>query len=483
MSNLINHCRKGLAGKAQPGTELAEIPGATAAEHVLNSKKLIAKHSLKDEDRVEAEKEKKKIVRRMAKDNTLRLKAMLKEKESKSGGGGEEGGGRAIIEKDEEDCQGEEVGEGGCSGMAAAPNGDGDTDVDDDGDYENEGARERASKATGLLDAQLWEFDAEAESFFNDSIVCARKDDEAIERAEKQRKIEAAKLEAVKPKRAKATRTSAGPRKSKEGKEGKSSVSNDKVKKERRKREKKEIEDMGDQTETEGEDEEGETDSDDDAPLTAMVRKPRSSSGKARGASGVPKVRQEATSLVLDKAMRSNADAKKVRVSKAAKESLKGLAKTFLIDLLACPEVKSNVKESSVKAAVRAWVPAGQGLDGLGNKVRGSLKCPPELKVSTCAIKRQIKAIHSGYVDGDLKKLPTAGVERVQAIVGFFCECLVEQAIGIAVFQGVKVITNEWLDSAGSDPHTHVHTSSVEQLSAPFGSAQTHSKWIDQWSW
>ncbi len=38
-------------------------------------------------------------------------------------------------------------------------------------------------------------------------------------------------------------------------------------------------------------------------------------------------------------------------------------------------------------------------------------------------------------------------MERVQALVALFCEGLIQQMLGVAVFQGTKTVTNTWLDS------------------------------------
>jgi hypothetical protein len=40
------------------------------------------------------------------------------------------------------------------------------------------------------------------------------------------------------------------------------------------------------------------------------------------------------------------------------------------MDLLECPELEQTINEKSVKKAIRAWIPSGQGFEGLGTKMR-----------------------------------------------------------------------------------------------------------------
>ena len=88
----------------------------------------------------------------------------------------------------------------------------------------------------------------------------------------------------------------------------------------------------------------------------ARVRKPR-----------MPKQRQVASAVMVDKALKEDADARKVRFNDAGKLKLKELASNFLGGLLGRPELSGKMSERAVKQAIRTWIPY---LGGVGELMR-----------------------------------------------------------------------------------------------------------------
>ena len=88
----------------------------------------------------------------------------------------------------------------------------------------------------------------------------------------------------------------------------------------------------------------------------ARVRKPR-----------MPKKRQVASAVMVDKALKEDADARKVRFNDAGKLKLKELASNFLGGLLGRPELCGKMSERAVKQAIRTWIP---DVGGVGELMR-----------------------------------------------------------------------------------------------------------------
>ena len=93
----------------------------------------------------------------------------------------------------------------------------------------------------------------------------------------------------------------------------------------------------------------------------ARVRKPR-----------VPKQRQVASAVMVDRALKEDADARKVRFNDAGKLKLKELANSFLGGLLGRPELCGKMSERAVKCAIRSWIP---DLGGAGELMRCACVC------------------------------------------------------------------------------------------------------------
>ena len=93
-----------------------------------------------------------------------------------------------------------------------------------------------------------------------------------------------------------------------------------------------------------------------DGATREKVRKPRA-----------PKKRQDASAVMIDRVLRSDADAKKIRWDQSAKDKLKQMASNFLGGLLGRPELSGTMSERAVKLAIRTWIP---GLDGVGEWMR-----------------------------------------------------------------------------------------------------------------
>jgi hypothetical protein len=148
--------------------------------------------------------------------------------------------------------------------------------------------------------------------------------------------------------------------------------------------------------------------------------------------------RQDASAVMLDKALKEDVDAKKVRFHLSAKDKLKEMTKNLLGGLLSRPELSGKMAERAVKQAIRGWIP---GLAGVGQDMRGSVTPSKHLVVPKEPLKREIKALHPSCASGTLKSLSNKGIRRVEAILGFFSQALVQQVAGIALARGTKIIT------------------------------------------
>ena len=70
---------------------------------------------------------------------------------------------------------------------------------------------------------------------------------------------------------------------------------------------------------------------------------------------------------MVDRALKEDADARKVRFNDAGKLKLKELANSFLGGLLGRPELCGKMSERAVKCAIRSWIP---DLGGAGELMR-----------------------------------------------------------------------------------------------------------------
>ena len=174
---------------------------------------------------------------------------------------------------------------------------------------------------------------------------------------------------------------------------------------------------------------------------SARERRPH----KAR-ASHAPKKRQEASAVMIDKALKGDVNARKVRVDASGKSAIKEMAGAFLGGLLGRPELSGTMREKAVKAAIRCWV---GHLDGVALSMCSSSDTPSKhLIVPKQPLKRQLKMLHPSCAGGTLTSLSNAGIRRVEAILGFFCQALVNQVTGLALARGATIISREWLMDA-----------------------------------
>ena len=81
------------------------------------------------------------------------------------------------------------------------------------------------------------------------------------------------------------------------------------------------------------------------------------------------KKRQDASAVMIDKVLRTDVEAKKIRFDQSAKEKLKQTASNFLGGLLGRPALCGTMSERAVKNAIRSWIP---GLGGVGELMRSS---------------------------------------------------------------------------------------------------------------
>ena len=126
-----------------------------------------------------------------------------------------------------------------------------------------------------------------------------------------------------------------------------------------------------------------------------------------------------------------------VRFLQTGKEKLKEMAKSFLGGLLCRPEMTGTMGERQVKKAIRSWIP---GFGGVGEIMRGSDSPGKNLSVPKQSLKREIKKLHPSCSIGTLKSLSNKGIRRVEAILGFFCQALVQQVAGFALSRAICAI-------------------------------------------
>ena len=120
-------------------------------------------------------------------------------------------------------------------------------------------------------------------------------------------------------------------------------------------------EDYGGGTETESDD-----DSHADAGGKAHSIKIRGHPKGAReGEVRVPKKRQEASAVMVDKAVKQDKDAARVRFHQSGKDTMKEWARTFVGGLLSRPELSGSLSERAVKLAIRSWIPQVKGVGEL----------------------------------------------------------------------------------------------------------------------
>jgi hypothetical protein len=116
------------------------------------------------------------------------------------------------------------------------------------------------------------------------------------------------------------------------------------------------------ETETESDDDVGQDDSLNQWTDAKGVKSGRNASDSKE------KSQQDASALMMDKAL--TCEAKKLRVRACARQSMKETAACFLTKLLAREELAGSMAETSVKKAIRTWIPSKQYPGGTGEKLR-----------------------------------------------------------------------------------------------------------------
>jgi len=251
------------------------------------------------------------------------------------------------------------------------------------------GDRASDSQVAGLAASGLWEHDDDAEDFFAKGL-------EIIQVA--RRKDESARRRYVPPKDKRAVRRAQGgdadggkghtPR-SRAGRVRKKTdhFGKSKIKGQHYVKDGDEIEQhYADGTETESD---GDSDREEGAvPKPRQIKMLGSETGTGEGSPRArkpraPKKRQDASAVMIDKVLRSDVDAKKVRFDQAGKAKLKELASCFLGGLLGRPQLCGTMSERAVKQAIRSWLPA---LGGVGELLRCSLPeaARPALSLTCC---------------------------------------------------------------------------------------------------
>jgi hypothetical protein len=156
--------------------------------------------------------------------------------------------------------------------------------------------------------------------------------------------------------------------------------------------------------------------------------------------------RQEATAIVLDKALKLYG--KRIIVRDEAKKTLKGMARAVLGRLLGRPPLSGSMDRDNVIRAIDDWLPKhgavasalrlsplpcpGPSMPADAAQVRRTLiarkalrRKPTmlaDLKAPRKTFKDQIKQLHPSCASGALTKLSTPGVEFVECILGCFCK-------------------------------------------------------------
>ena len=96
--------------------------------------------------------------------------------------------------------------------------------------------------------------------------------------------------------------------------------------------------------------------------------------------------------MMIDKALKGDVNARKVRVDASGKSAIKEMAGAFLGGLLGRPELSGTMREKAVKAAIRCWV---GHLDGVALSMCSSSDTPSKhLIVPKQPLKRQLKMLH-----------------------------------------------------------------------------------------
>jgi hypothetical protein len=231
------------------------------------------------------------------------------------------------------------------------------------------------SKTAELEASGLWELDDDAEEFFAQGLKIleeARRKDECVRRrytpsqakgSKEKKKVPAADSHAKRPSRSDRLRKQTN------------RFADSKMKGQRYV-----CDDGGTEDDNHGDGTETESDEDADTSSAGQGSKREDGSKSAREGEGqarvrkprMPKQRQVASAVMVDKALKEDADARKVRFNDAGKLKLKELANNFLGGLLGRPELCGKMSERAVKQAIRTWIPY---LGGVGDLMRCEHTC------------------------------------------------------------------------------------------------------------